>query len=72
VYQHVLRENKPKPNETENKQWFFSPGRKPRRMRGGIGRGMIMELDLSHQSQYYWGLYEREIFPVLRRLNSIL
>jgi hypothetical protein len=50
------------------KQWFFSPGRKLRRLRGGVAKGMLMELDLSHQSQYYWGLYERELFPVLRRL----
>src|SRR5438552_2312787 len=50
------------------KRLFYSEGRKLRRVRGGVGKGMLMELDLSHQSQYYLGLYEREIYRVLRRL----
>jgi hypothetical protein len=50
------------------KQWFFSSGRELRRLRGGLAQGLLMELDLSNQLQCYWGLYEREIFPVIRRL----
>src|SRR5947208_2204173 len=50
------------------KDLFLPPGRQLRRIRGGVSKGMLMELDLSHQSQCYWGLYEREILPVIRRL----
>lgn len=50
------------------KQWLFSDGRKLYRLRAGVAKGMLMELDLLHQSQYYWGFYERELFPVLQRL----
>ena|SRR2546427_118010 len=50
------------------KQWLLPQGRKLRRVRGGVVKGMLMELDLLHQSQQYWGLYERELFTVLRRL----
>ena len=47
---------------------FLPQGRQLRRIRGGTSKGMLMELDLSNQLQFYWGLYEREILPVIRRL----
>jgi hypothetical protein len=50
------------------KDLFLPQGRQLRRIRGGVTKGMLMELDLSCQLQYYWGLYEREILPVIRRL----
>jgi hypothetical protein len=39
-------------------------------MRGGVAKGMLMELDLKSQSQRYWGLDEREIFDHIQRLSS--
>ena len=39
-------------------------------MRGGVAKGMLMELDLLNQSQRYWGFDEREILAPLLRLSS--
>jgi hypothetical protein len=50
------------------KRLVLPGGRRLRRLRGGIARGMLMELDLAHQSQRYFGFDERELVSVLRRL----
>lgn len=50
------------------KQLLIPKGRKLRLMRGGIAKGMWMELDLAMQSQRYWGLDERELLTTLRGL----
>jgi hypothetical protein len=50
------------------KRLLFEPGRRLRRLRGGLAKGMLMELDLAHQSQRYWGFDERELLDTFRRL----
>ncbi|MBD0370041.1 MAG: FkbM family methyltransferase [Pyrinomonadaceae bacterium] len=50
------------------KRLILPGGRRLRRLRGGIAGGMLMELDLAHQSQRYFGLDERELLRPLRRL----
>lgn len=47
---------------------LISEGRQLRRLRGGLAKGMRMELDLAHQSQRYWGLDERELLSSFNRL----
>jgi hypothetical protein len=49
------------------KHLLFKEGRHLRRLRGGLAKGMLMELDLAHQSQRYWGLDERELVSIFRR-----
>src|SRR5438552_18620213 len=43
-------------------------GRKLRRIKGGLIKGMMMELDFSSQSQRYLGLDERELLASMRKL----
>ena len=50
------------------KRLIFKQGRHLRRLRGGLAKGMLMELDLAHQSQRYWGFDERELLNTFRRL----
>lgn len=50
------------------KRFVLPHGRRMRRLRGGIAKGMLMEIDLEHQSQRYWGLDERELVTIFRRL----
>jgi hypothetical protein len=50
------------------KRLLVPEGRRLRRLRGGLAKGMMMELDLSNQSQRYWGLDERELVAAFRRL----
>ena len=50
------------------KECFLPRGRKLRRLRGGLAKGMLMESDLRDQLQLYLGLYEREIRRYLLRL----
>jgi hypothetical protein len=50
------------------KRLLYTEGRQLRRLRGGLAKGMLMELDLSNQSQRYWGLDERELVAAFRRL----
>lgn len=50
------------------KRLLVPEGRQWRRLRGGISKGMLMELDLANQSQRYWGLDERELVTAFRRL----
>lgn len=50
------------------KKLIVPEGRKVRRLRGGLAKGMLMDLDLQSQSQRYWGLDEREILTPMRRL----
>lgn len=50
------------------KRLLVPEGRSLRRLRGGLAKGMLMELDLSNQSQRYWGLDERELVAAFRRL----
>jgi hypothetical protein len=49
------------------KRLLVPEGRQLRRLRGGLAKGMLMELDLAHQSQRYWGLDERELVAAFRR-----
>ena len=49
------------------KRLILPHGRHLRRLQGGIARGMLMEIDLAHQSQRYWGFDERELLTILRR-----
>jgi len=44
--------------------------RKPRRIQAGAFRGMVMNLSLRSQAQFYLGLFERETHPWLRRLST--
>lgn len=50
------------------KRLLFMEGRHLRRLRGGVAKGMLMELDLANQSQRYFGLDERELVATLRSL----
>jgi hypothetical protein len=50
------------------KRLLLPEGRQLRRLRGGLAKGMLMELDLANQSQRYWGLDERELVAAFRRL----
>lgn len=50
------------------KECFLPRGRKLRRLRGGLAKGMLMEFDLRDQLQLYLGLYEREVRRSLLRL----
>jgi hypothetical protein len=50
------------------KRLLFPQGRHLRKLRGGIAKGMWMELDLAHQSQRYFGVDERELLGALPRL----
>jgi hypothetical protein len=45
-------------------------GRQLRKVRGGVAKGMLMELDLLSQAQRYWGFDEREILNPVLRLSS--
>lgn len=45
---------------------LFPAGVAPRAIRGGIMRGISMEIDFGWQTQHYLGLYERELYPALR------
>lgn len=50
------------------KRLLVPEGRQLRRLRGGISKGMLMELDLANQSQRYWGFDERELVTAFRNL----
>lgn len=52
------------------KKLFMPKGIAPRRIKFGICKGLIMQLDLNHQSQIYLGLYEREIYKWLKKISS--
>lgn len=44
--------------------------RKALRIRGGLNRGLRMNLRLRHQTQLLLGLYETETFPFFRKLQN--
>jgi methyltransferase FkbM-like protein len=50
------------------KEALFPAGTAPRAIRAGILRGVRMEIDFAGQTQHYLGLYERELYPSVRRL----
>lgn len=52
------------------KNFFLSPGRKPRKIRSGAFRGIAMEMSLRSQTQLFLGLYEREVQPWLVKLSK--
>lgn len=52
------------------KSWLLPSGRSPRVIRGGLLRGLTMQLDLAHHSQRWLGLQERELYCWMRRLAS--
>jgi len=37
------------------------------RVAGGLFKGITLELDLQHQTQFYFGLYETETFSVIKK-----
>lgn len=51
------------------KNQVVRPGSGPRTVRTGALKGLRMDLDLKRQAQIYLGLYERELYPWLRRLG---
>lgn len=46
---------------------LVKPGRRPLRVVGGLFKGLQLELDLKHHTQFYLGLYETETFSVIRK-----
>jgi hypothetical protein len=44
-------------------------GRHPRTIRGGLFKGIRMELDLRYQTQLYLGFFERELYPWIQKLS---
>src|ERR1041384_359975 len=50
------------------KRLVLPGGRRVRRLRGGIAKGMLMQIDLEHQSQRFWGFDERELLAIFRQL----
>ena len=50
------------------KRLLFPQGSQLRRLRGGISKGMLMELDFASKTQRYWGFDERELVKTFRRL----
>jgi len=48
------------------KQSFVPATRSPRKVVGGIYKGLVLDLDLQHETQVFLGLYERETFPCIR------
>lgn len=54
------------------KQRLVPAGAAVRTIRGGLLRGVRMSLDLSHQTQLYLGLYERELHPWFRTFSRHL
>jgi hypothetical protein len=50
------------------KRLVLPSGRRVRRLRGGVAKGMLMEIDLEHQAQRFWGFDERELLATLRQL----
>ena len=51
------------------KNWLLPAGKSPRRIRMGILAGLTMQLDLTHQTQRWLGLQERELYGWIRRLS---
>lgn len=52
------------------KSVFIRPDKEPCRIQFGVFRGIMMDLDLSCQSQIFLGLYEREVYPYLEHLSQ--
>lgn len=52
------------------KLFFVPKGRAPRTIQSGIFQGIRMELNLQHQTQYYLGLHERELYPWVQRFSK--
>lgn len=51
------------------KNWLLPAGKSPRQIRMGILAGLTMQLDLTHQTQRWLGLQERELYGWIRRLS---
>jgi methyltransferase FkbM-like protein len=51
------------------KHWLLPVGRSPRRVRAGLLAGLHMQLDLTHHTQRWLGLQERELYAWLRGLS---
>jgi len=49
------------------KSFFVKPGRRTLIVAGGLFKGITLELDLQHHTQFYFGLYETETFSVIRK-----
>lgn len=48
------------------KRRLVKKGRRPYKVRIGLFRGLVLDLDLQHQTQIYLGLWERETHEYLR------
>lgn len=53
-----------------SKSLFLRPGRGPHRVKGGILRGVRMDIDRSEETQFYLGMYELELRQELKRLTK--
>lgn len=49
------------------KRFLLSSATAPRRILGGLNRGQILTVNPASQAQFYFGLYERELFPYFNR-----
>jgi precorrin-6B methylase 2 len=52
------------------KQTIIAGGRRPRTVRTGLFRGIVLDLDLRSETQVYLGLYERETFRFIETSAS--
>jgi len=52
------------------KHLILGEGRKPRRIPLGLYRGLTLSIDAGQESLFYFGLYEAETNPWLRRLTQ--
>jgi hypothetical protein len=52
------------------KSVLVKPGRKPRRVRLGLYRGLTLQLDLATETQIYLGLWEQETYRFIRSVLS--
>ena len=48
------------------KHLFFSENKK-QKILSGPSKGMFVKYDIGHRSQHLFGLYEREIYPYLKK-----
>ena len=45
-------------------------GRRPYKVYFGLFRNLVLNLDLQHQTQVYFGLYERETYKYINRISD--
>lgn len=52
------------------KNRIVTPGVRPLEVRGGLLKGLKLQLDLQHHTQVYLGLYEHELHDWVRRFSA--